>query len=57
MKEGGREGNALFNDTFNTFSLRLYAFGHMVKYYLAREETRCRNMGYIYMGSFIYTIL
>ena len=26
-----RKGNAFFNDTINTFYLRLYAVGHMVK--------------------------
>ena len=26
-----RKGNALFNDTLNTFYLRLYGVGHMVK--------------------------
>ena len=26
-----KEGNALFNDTLNTFYLRLYYVGHMVK--------------------------
>ena len=27
----GREGNVLFNDALNTFYLRLYSIGHMVK--------------------------
>ena len=26
-----KEGNALFNDSLNTFNLRLYGVGHMVK--------------------------
>ena len=26
-----KEGNVLFNDIFNTFYLRLYGVGHMVK--------------------------
>ena len=26
-----KEGNVLFNDTLNTFYLRLYGVGHMVK--------------------------
>ena len=26
-----KEGNVLFNDTHNTFYLRLYGIGHMVK--------------------------
>ena len=28
---GRKEGNALFNGTLNTFYLRLYGVGHMVK--------------------------
>ena len=28
---GRKEGNVLFNDTLNTFYLRLYGIGHMVK--------------------------
>ena len=31
MKEGRKEGNVLFNDTLNTFYLRLYGVRHMVK--------------------------
>ena len=27
-----KEGNVLFNDALNTFYLRLYGVGHMVKY-------------------------
>ena len=30
---GRKEGNVLFNDTLNTFYLRLYGIGHMVKYH------------------------
>ena len=30
-KEGRKEGNVLFNDTLNTFYLRLYGVGDMVK--------------------------
>ena len=41
-----KEGNVLFNDTLNTFYLRLYGVGHMVKDHSVREETRCRHMGY-----------
>ena len=29
--EGRKEGNVLFNDALNTFYLRLYSVGHMVK--------------------------
>ena len=28
---GRKEGNVLFNDALNTFYLRLYGVGHMVK--------------------------
>ena len=28
---GRKEGNVLFNDTLNTFYLRLYGVGHMVE--------------------------
>ena len=38
-----KEGNVLFNDTLNTFYLRLYGVGHMVN---DHSETRCRHMGY-----------
>ena len=31
MDEGRKEGNVLFNDTLNTFYLRLYGIRHMVK--------------------------
>ena len=31
MWSGRKEGNILFNDTLNTFYLRLYGVGHMVK--------------------------
>ena len=33
QKEGRKEGNVLFNDALNTFYLRLYGVGHMVKYH------------------------
>ena len=43
----GRKGNVLFNDALNTFYLRVYGIGHMVKdTQIMREETRCRHMGY-----------
>ena len=43
-----REGNVLFNDTLNTFYLRLYGIRHMVKDHSdrEREETHCPHMGY-----------
>ena len=33
----------LFNDTLNTFYLRLYGVGHMIKDNSDRAETRCRH--------------
>ena len=30
-EKGRKEGNVLFNDALNTFYLRLYGVGHMVK--------------------------
>ena len=38
------EGSVLFNESLNTFYLRLYDVRHMV--IIAREETRCCHMGY-----------
>ena len=35
---GRKEGNALFNDALNTFYLRLYGVGHMVKYHSDSER-------------------
>ena len=35
-----KEGNVLFNDTLNTFYLRLYGVGHMVKGYSFRLTAR-----------------
>ena len=32
------EGNVLFNDALNTFYLRLYGFGHMIKYHSDSEQ-------------------
>ena len=45
-----KEGNVLFNDTLNTFYLRLYGVRHMVKDHSdsEREETRCRQIGYTF---------
>ena len=31
FESGRKEGNVLFNDALNTFYLRLYGVGHMVK--------------------------
>ena len=33
-----KEGNVLFNDALNTFYLRLYGVGHMVKDHAANER-------------------
>ena len=35
-----KEGNVLFNDTLNTFYLRLYGIRHMVKDYSDSQEER-----------------
>ena len=35
---GRKEGNVLFNDALNTFYLRLYGVGHMVKYHTDCER-------------------
>ena len=36
--KGRNEGNILFNDVLNTFYLRLYSVGHMVKDHSDRER-------------------
>ena len=42
-----QEGNVLFNDALNTFYLRLYGVGYMVKDHSDSErETRCRHIVY-----------
>ena len=48
LLDGRKEGNDLFNDTLNTFYLRLYGVGHMVKDHSdsEREENHCNHMGY-----------
>ena len=38
--EGWKEGNVLFNDTLNTFYLRLYGVGHMIKDHSDSENGR-----------------
>ena len=52
---GRKEGYVLFNDTLNTFYLRLYASGHMVKYHSDSERGR-KEMFYLTTHSthFIY---
>ena len=52
----GKEGNILFNDTLNTFYLRLYGVRYMVKYHSAREEIRCHHMGYSPISSKVFFI-
>ena len=57
---GRKEGNVLFNDTLNTFYLRLYGVRHMVK---DHSDTARGNLllpdGLLFQisskGSFIYT--
>ena len=51
---GERERKVLFNDTLNTFYLRLYGIRHnMVKDHSdsEREETCCRQMGYSFRST------
>ena len=37
-RNGRKKGNVLFNDALNTFYLRLYGVGHMVKYHSESER-------------------
>ena len=55
----GKEGNVLLNDTLNTFYLRLYGVGHMVKNHSDSERGNpLLTHGLIFLisnkGSFIY---
>ena len=43
IHKGRKEGNVLFNDALNTFYLRLYGVGHMVKDHSKREKERERK--------------
>ena len=54
-EKGRKEGNVLFNDTLNTFYLRLYGIRHMVKDHSDSEKGR-KEMFYLTMHSthFIY---
>ena len=56
---GRKEGNVLFNDTRNTFYLRLYGIGHMVKDHSDSERGN-RPHGLLFLinskGSFICPI-
>ena len=38
LLQSRKEGNVLFNGAFNTFYLRLYGVGHMVKAHSDRER-------------------
>ena len=56
-----RERNVLFNDTLNTFSLRLYGVRHMVKDHSDSENGNPQLPHRLLLsinskGSFIYTI-
>ena len=54
---GRKEGNVLFNDTLNTFYLRLYGVGHMVKDHSDSEIGNPLLLFPInHKGSFICTI-
>ena len=50
-EEGRKEGNVLFNDVFNTFYLRLYGVGHMVKDHSNSERGNSHGLllGFFYM--------
>ena len=61
MKVHWKEGNGLFNDALNTFYLRLYGVGHMVKDHLDSEiGNPLLPHGLLFLiiskGSFICTI-
>ena len=61
MNEGRKEGNVLFNDALNTFYVRLYGVGHMVKDHSDSErENPLPPHGLLFpinsKGSFICTI-
>ena len=43
---GRKQGNILFNDALNTFCLRLYSVGHMVRDHSVRAETRCMSYSF-----------
>ena len=45
-----KEGNVLFNDTLNTFYLRLYGVRHGKRPFIQREETHYRHyIGYCFL--------
>ena len=47
-KEKRKEGNVLFNDTLNTFYLRLYGVRHMVKYHSDSERNLLLSHGLLF---------
>ena len=51
-----QEGNVLFNDTLNTFYLRLYGVGHMVQDHSDNEKGNPLLFSINSNGSFISTI-
>ena len=55
-----KEGNILFNDALNTFDLRLYGVGHMVKEHSDSKRGNLPPHGLLFLisskGSFICTI-
>ena len=60
-REGRKEGNVFFNNALNTFYLRLYGVGHMVKDHSDSERGNpLLPHGLLFptnsMGSFICTI-
>ena len=59
-EEGRTEGNLLFNNALNTFLIRLYGVGHMVKYNSDSETVNLLLHGLLFLisskGSFICTI-
>ena len=61
VRNGRKEGNVLFNDALNTFYLRLYGVGHMVKDHTDSERGNpLPAHGLLFLinskGSFICTI-
>ena len=53
-REGRKEGNVFFNNALNTFYLRLYVVGHMVKDH--SDSERGNLLPISSKGSFICTI-
>ena len=54
-ERGRKEGNVLFNDALNTFYLRLYGVGHMVKDHSEIERGRKEMFYFMTLSThFIY---